>query len=381
MENQAPKFFASQGFGLVLALAFAAVMTLAVALLTPALDRFENPEHGLITYDSQLPRQEQATHYQWKLNEPTVWTRLSSWGLYGLHQILAWGMIFWAARRKARSLKQGNGAKFGPGLDLAGLGFFVVNLVFGLLHLWQTHVFYDGIAQDVAVMSSQGSVVVMLVLILIMQNDRRGLFFGKKIPMPKKAVEFIKRYHGYYIAWALVYTFWFHPMTGTMGHLVGFFYMFMLLGQGLLMYTRLHVNLRWSAVLEALVLIHGSTVAFVGQQSPLWVMFMSGFGFMFIASQLWGLRLPKAVNWILTGLFAAVVLVLYSGLLGGAGPLFVHNFTQIHQVLWIPLTLYGLVPVFLLLASALAWLRSRLPGADTGPGPGAGENTGEPVKV
>lgn len=354
-----PGTLPSQGAGLAISLVFAVLMTAVIAWLTPALDRFENPTNGQITYDSQLPATERAAHYEWKLDEPTWLSRLSAWGLYGLHQILAWGMIAWGARRSRQRLAAG-GARFGDRLDPAGVGFLVVNVVFSLLHLWQTHTFYDGLAQDVAVFTSQGSVIVMLVLILIMQNDRRGLFFGQKIPMPKAAVAFIKQYHGYYIAWALIYTFWFHPTTGTFGHLVGFFYMFALLGQGALIYTRTHVSLKWSAFLEALVLLHGSTVAFVGQQSSLWTMFMSGFGFMFIATQLWGLKLPKVLNWVFTGLFAAVVLLLYSGALGGAGPLFVKNIGQIHQVLWIPATLYLLIPVFLVLAALLAWLQRRL---------------------
>lgn len=344
-----------QTTGLAASLAFAALMTALIALLTPALARFESPEAGLITRDAQLPRAEQAAHYEWKLNQPTLESRLSSWGLYGLHQILAWGAIAWGASRARRRVAAGL-PKYGPGLDTAGLAFFGVNVVFALLHLWQTQAFYDGIAQDVAVMASQGSVIIMLVLILILQNDRRGLFFGKKVPMPRQAVEFIRKYHGYYIAWALIFTFWFHPMTGTFGHLVGFFYMFALLSQGTLLYTRTHTSLKWSAFLEALVLMHGSTVAFSGQQSPLWTMFFAGFGFMFVATQLWGLKLPKPVSWALTALFFVAVGVLYSGALGGLGPLFGQQPAQVHQVLWIPAVLYLLIPVFL----GLAWIMAKL---------------------
>ena len=351
-------FFRSQTFGLLVVFGLAVIMTALVARLTPALSRFEAPENNLITLDSSLPAADRAAHYEWKLNEPSLLTRLSAWGGYAVHQILAWGMIFWGVQRKRKASLAGR-ARFNPRLDPAGIGFFGVNLVFGLLHLVQTQIFYDGLAQDVPVWTSQASVIVMLVLVMIIQNDRRGLFFGKKLPLPKVAVDFIKRYHAYYIAGALTYTFWFHPMTGTMGHLVGFFYMFVLLGQGTLMFTRLHVSLRWSAFLESLVLIHGATVAFVGQQSPLWTMFATGFGFMFIATQVWGLKLPKWANVGLVALYSAAVLVLYSGALAGLGPLFAKTPAQIHQILWIPLVLYLLVPVFVGLAAALAWLRDR----------------------
>ena len=41
-----------------------------------------------------------------------------------------------------------------------------------------------------------------------------------------------RRYHGYYFAWATIYTFWYHPMVFTSGHALGFLYMFLLLTQG-----------------------------------------------------------------------------------------------------------------------------------------------------
>lgn len=345
----------SQAQGLTAALAFALAMTALIGLLAPALARFEDPALGLVTYDSELPREERAAHYEWKLDEPSALSRLSAWGLYGLHQALAWACIAWGAAR-ARARVAAGGRRYEGSLDPAGLAFFAVNVVFSLLHLWQTHAFYDGLAQDVPVISSQGSVIVMLVLVLIMQNDRRGLLFGWKAPMPKAAVAFVKKWHGYYVAWALVYTFWFHPTTGTFGHLMGFFYMFALLGQGALLYTRTHLSLRLSAFLEGFVLIHGTTVAYFGQSSPLWTMFFSGFGFMFVAAQLPGLRLPKAARIAATAGYAAVVLALYSGALGGLGALFNKSLAEIHQALWIPVTLYGLVPAFLLLAAGLAGL-------------------------
>ncbi len=358
-------FIGSERFGLIASLAFAAVMTATIALLTPALARFESREAGLITRDADLPKEERASHYEWKLNQPTAWTRLSAWGLYALHQAAAWSMIAWGARRKRRAAAAGE-RTVTDRLDPAGIGFFAVNAVFGLLHVAQTHLFYDGLAQDVPVWTSQGSVIVMLVLALIMQNDRRGLFFGKRVPMPRGAADFVKKYHGYYVAWALVYTFWFHPTTGTFGHLVGFFYMFALLAQGTLLYTRIHVSLKWSALLEGLVLLHGASVAFMGQRSPLWTMFASGFGFMFVATQLWGLKLPKPVAWALVGLYAAAVAILYSGVLGGLGPLFSQRPSQVHQALWIPFTLYGLVIPFLALAALLSWIGKKAARGRTG---------------
>ena len=193
-----------------------------------------------------------ASWYFWKLPNPTVWTRLSAWGLYTAHQLTMWGLIFAAQKRGDRVTRGMNTVNW------IALG---ANALFILLHFVQTHIWYDGLAQDVSIWSSQGSVILMLVLILLMENQRRGLFWGKKVPISKEAGNFIRKYHGYVFAWATVYTFWYHPMESTFSHLGGFFYMFLLLLQGSLMTTRIHTNRVWMLVQEITVLFHGTLVA------------------------------------------------------------------------------------------------------------------------
>ena len=54
------------------------------------------------------------------------------------------------------------------------------NAVFIVLQVAQTHLWYGGLAQDVSIFGTQGSVVVLLVWVLLRENSRRGLFFGKR---------------------------------------------------------------------------------------------------------------------------------------------------------------------------------------------------------
>ena len=35
-----------------------------------------------------------ASWYYWRLMDPTIVTRVSAWGLYALHQISFWGLIY-----------------------------------------------------------------------------------------------------------------------------------------------------------------------------------------------------------------------------------------------------------------------------------------------
>ena len=69
----------------------------------------------------------------------------------------------------------------------------------------------------------------MLGVITAFESPKRGLFFGH-LRLDKRLVKVLIEYHGYYFAWATIFTFWYHPCEGTIGHLAGFFYMFMLFG-------------------------------------------------------------------------------------------------------------------------------------------------------
>ena len=161
------------------------------------------------------------------------------------------------------------------------------------LHIAQTKLFYDGLAQDVPVMSSQFSVIFMLVFILMMENSRRGLFFGHKLKFLEEPGSFLRKYHGYYFAWAITYTFWFHPIEDTLGHLLGTFYTLMLLLQGSLFFTRAHRDRVWTGFLEVFVLIHGALVAYASFHSEKWSMFLFGFLTIFVVTQMHGMGLGK----------------------------------------------------------------------------------------
>ena len=143
-----------------------------------------------------------------------------AWGFYLLHQVSFWALIAYAQRTAGRCRP-----RYSHSLRSANYLALGVNGLFVVLHLVQTHLWYDGLAQDVSIWSALGSVVVMLVWVLLMENPHRGLFFRKRIGFPRRLTEAARRYHGYYFAWAIVYTFWYHPMEATSGHLIGFLYL------------------------------------------------------------------------------------------------------------------------------------------------------------
>jgi hypothetical protein len=161
---------------------------------------------GFAVADQPLLPDQGASWYRWKLPDPTVWTRLSAWTGYAAHQLVAWALIFYAqtrVRTYARTLHP---------VNVAAL---LANLLFIGLHEVQTQVFYDGLAQDVPIFSSQGSVVLLLIVVLLMENRRRGMFLTYPMPIKAQVVAFARKYHGYLFSWAAIYTFWYHPMLNT----------------------------------------------------------------------------------------------------------------------------------------------------------------------
>ena len=159
-----------------------------------------------------------------------------------------------------------------------------------------------------------------------------GCSSARRIGFPRRLTEVARRYHGYYFAWAIVYTFWYHPMEATSGHLIGFLYLFLLLLQGSLFLTRAHVNRWWTLALEVAVLAHGTLVAIM-QGEGMWPMFAFGFGGIFVITQMHGLSWSRPVRALVLAAYVAGVLAVY-------GPL---GWGRLSEVLRIPLIDYAAV--------------------------------------
>lgn len=286
-----------------------------------------------------LPDQGSSWSY-WKLPAATLAGRLSSWGLYLAHQFVIWGLI-WYAQKHIK--------KYTTGLHTLNWWALGASALFMVLHLLQTHLWYDGLAQDVSIFSSQGSVIVLLIWVMLMENNRRGLFFGKRLPISQRIIHWARKYHAYYFSWAAIFTFWFHPTENPPGHLIGFFYMFMIMLQGSLFFTRIHTNKYWTFTLELLVLIHGTLVA-VQNANNLWPMFFFGFGGIFVITQMYGLNLKRWMRW--------GFLLLY---VGGASWIYSQRgISRLWELTAIPLIDYLSVIVLALLIGGGLWLYDRI---------------------
>ncbi len=311
-------------------IAFSILLTAVIYFTEPLLPEIEFlPDQG-------------ASWYYWQLPAPTFWSRFTAWSGYTLHQLAVWWLIYKGQKQK---LGYSNGLK--P-INIAALA---VNGLFVILHLVQTQIWFDGLAQDVSIWSSQWSVIIMLVFVLHMENNRRGLFFGKRVKWNflQESGRIVRKYHGYIFAWGIIYTFWYHPMVATAGHLLGFFYTFLLLLQGSLMFTRAHINKWWTVTLEIFVLIHGTIVALL-QGQELWPMFFFGFLGIFIITQMYGLGLRPWMRWAFIAAYISSVAIVYAQ----------RGWVYINEIIRIPLIEYLVVFIFAFLIWGTTGLVSKL---------------------
>lgn len=245
------------------------------------------------------------TWYYWVLPEPTITTRLTVWVLYMSHQLLHLVSVYYGQHyynNYSHSLRPLH-------YWMAGM-----NFVFVLLHILQSHITYDGLAQDLPLIPVLGFAGMALLWVLLMENNRRGLFFGYQIPFSENLIQFSRKYHPYYFSLAFVAVFWFHPMEGTWQHLSGLLYTLVFLLQSCLFFTPMHCKKYWTCSVEVMVIIHGSVVGFY-EVNKTWSAYFFGFAMVFVVTQMHGLDLKfssKAVIIILI-VIGSVLLYLQRG--------------------------------------------------------------------
>ena len=92
-------------------------------------------------------------------------------------------------------------------------------------------------------------------------NQYSDDWLARKIKLSELPFHYVRKYHGYAFSWAVIYTFWYHPMENTYGHMMGFIHTFLVMIQGSLIYQKIHLNKYWRLLLECWVWFHGFSVA------------------------------------------------------------------------------------------------------------------------
>ena len=267
--------------------------------------------------------------YPWRLREPSTMARVTAWLGYCLHNLFSWVMIWLAKRRYEHFSSRMRGLNW---CFLAG------HILFFIAHYIQTHIWYDGLASDVPEVTALGSVALMLIVVLLLETPRRGLFWGHGKRLPKQMWITLKKYHGYLFTWALTYTFWYHPTASSPGHLIGFFYLLILLWQSALIFHEFHRNRYWIILLEIMVIPHAVIVAYY-QGNQLWPMFLFGFSMVFVITQMHTFKMIPILKISVAISFALVAFGTYS---------YLGRLEQLHEIMRIPLLDYSIAGLIIL---------------------------------
>ncbi|KAJ3129698.1 hypothetical protein HK098_000477 [Nowakowskiella sp. JEL0407] len=247
--------------------------------------------------------------YPWRLLSPSLVGTVTAWVGFVIHIV---GQFFWIYA--AGKAKERGEVGWGSEGNLYSRGMTRWNFFWGLVRVIQTQCFYEGLAGTVPEVTAQASVVMILILVLAMEIPRRGLFFG------------------------------YHPCESSAAHLTGFAYMFLLIWQSSLLYHTSHRNRNWTIILETGVWIHGTITALFQSTSAL-LMFSTGFGFIFVVTQVWGVPIVQRVlrkGGVVSVVLKAFVGVGYVAAVVGAYAV-TGNLRRAFSVVFIPVAEYLLI--------------------------------------
>lgn len=124
-------------------------------------------------------------------------------------------------------------------------------------------------------------------------------------------------------------------MEGYLGHLFGFFHVWIVMLQGSLMYTTIHLNKYWRIICESWVFIHGAVISMQTLPSNSWPMFTFGFGAIFVLTQLPGLPFLQEKHIFVRLIPLIIFTIIYVSVFVA-----VEKFTKPYVIAFIPLAEY-----------------------------------------
>lgn len=273
-----------------------------------------------------------ASWYFWKTPEFNLINLISVWILFIGHLFGNFYLIWQIQKNKIRKFSKYH------------IKMYYLNTIFIALHFLQTASTFDGLAKYLPIWTSQGSVIILLIIMLVMLSPIRGFIVNKKIK--GSLINPLYKFHGFLFVFAIILTFWYHPIYFTWGHLLGFIYIFILMSQFMLVKLKQHMNIKWLSLIETFVFFHSITIAILVQQSRNWEIFAFGFGTIFMLTTIYGLIKNQKLIKILQIIYFSIYII-YSIV---AIFLNINKLFDFLQIIFIPLILYlfGFILILLL---------------------------------
>eukprot|EP00928_Gymnodinium_smaydae_P027283 TRINITY_DN21143_c0_g1_i2.p1 TRINITY_DN21143_c0_g1~~TRINITY_DN21143_c0_g1_i2.p1 ORF type:complete len:379 (-),score=35.54 TRINITY_DN21143_c0_g1_i2:243-1379(-) len=260
--------------------------------------------------------------YPYRLRQPWFGSRVLPWAAYLIHQFGQWLIIWQSQQAKARgevSWEKGDEGSWPSSINKYARRMFVLNMSLVLFKFVNSHVTYDGLASDVPEFSALYSVALWIFFIMVVRIPTRGLVFGyiRSLEGPHSIgadfIPFVRKYHGYAISFGTTYNFWYHPMEGSPGFVLGYLYQFCMILQSGLLFHPMHKNKWWTLLLEIAVIPHSVLVAvfFANGSSGSAYQFGLGFALSFIIIQMHGLGLSIRARIVMAVAYVAILLAAY----------------------------------------------------------------------
>ena len=296
--------------------------------------------------------------YPWQLPRELARfrTRLTPWLLYTAHQLLVWYTLYRGHLENPSHVVHVNIVR--GKLCRHSWILFAINQIFFIFHLAQTHLTYDGLAQDVSAISPHAAIFVLVAFLMMMEYKDRGTMFNihhgghhdgdhsRGYKIHKSVSHLGRKYHGYVFSWITLFVFWYHPLINTPAHIASTLVTWLITLQGCIMYTRLHLKRGWRFLLEASTLGYAGVMAYqLGAQicEPMKYWPQIVFGFSFVLSLTWIFTLsmwktlPCVVRLVPLTVWVIATLVSYNYIYTKDGKPFV----RLTELPIVPLLVYG----------------------------------------
>lgn len=244
----------------------------------------------------------------------------SAWIFFTLHFIFMTSMVLWSQNKHSTTDSHNCPQPASPDwcgwsthLDTINCVTIIGNILFAILRIVQTHIWYDGLAHDVSEVTSMGAVFIVVAIAILMQQTERGIVFGYSLQSETFILltNIMRRFHGYIFVWGILFVFWYHPVETGGAHLSGFFITILFLIQGCLMFTTSHLNILWRTILECSIIFHAVVVELPRTHRDSWRMFVSGGLATFIISQMHAFPVSFLTKSALATLCSTFVFYLY----------------------------------------------------------------------
>jgi hypothetical protein len=231
--------------------------------------------------------------YPWRdPRGPDTLRRAVTWVCYLSHQLCSLLCVYVAKRSRSTGT-----AQYTTKLSPANIWALGMNFSFFAMRFVHSAWSLDGLSGELPFWAPELAGLLIVIVIMLMENESRGLVFGWRWPLHEAGSYLAKRYHGYIFSFFIVQALWYHPTLSITSHAVEYAHLALLLTQSSLFYTRQHLNPYWKALLETMIVLHAIPLAetplsiytLVPESSRAWCAFLFGLLIVICATPLFGL--------------------------------------------------------------------------------------------